>query len=183
MRVERVVVGLAAVVLLGAVVAYGATQYAVSQAGRSAPSAVDTAVFEPGDDSPRIVFRNTAVGEGYGFVAAVPLDAPSSARSVSPVACDRIDATAGSELCLTIDRGVVTTFTATLLDDSWQPVRSWPLPGVPSRTRFSPDGTEVAFSAFITGESYATVGFSIATRIVTVDGTSAEDPVDLETSS
>ncbi|WP_120339211.1 TolB family protein [Cryobacterium soli] len=180
MRVQRLVVALAAVVLLGGAAAYGATQYAVSQAGRAAPSSVDTAAFEPGDDSPRIVFRNTASGQGYGFVASVPLDDPGSVRSVSPVACDRVDATAGAELCLSIDRGVVTTFTATLMDDSWQPVRSWPLPGVPSRTRFSPDGTEVAFSAFITGESYATVGFSIATRIAAVDGAGVDDPVDLE---
>lgn len=176
---KRLVVGVATLILLGGATLYGAVQFAAFSAAQGAPSAAETVDFDASDESARIVFRNTAAGAGYGHVASVPLADRTGARAVSPVPCDRIDATNGSALCLTIDRGVVTTFTATLFDDEWQPVRSWPLPGMPSRTRFSPDGQAVAFSAFITGESYATVGFSISTRIVALDGSAAE-PVDLE---
>lgn len=180
MRRQGLVVLVAALVLLGGAAAYGATQYGAFRSARDAPSAVDTAEFEPDENGERILFRNTAAGAGYGHVATVPLADPAGARAVSPVACERVDATAGAELCLSIDRGVVTTFTATLFDASWQPVRTWPLPGVPSRTRFSADGGAVAFSAFITGESYATVGFSIATTIADVDGATAAAGQNLE---
>lgn len=176
---RRLVVGVATLVLLGAAALYGAAQFVTFTAAQGAPSSAETVDFDASDASARIVFRNTAPGAGYGHVASVPLSDSAGARAVSPVACDRIDATNGSALCLTIDRGVVTTFTATLFDEDWQPVQTWPLPGMPSRTRFSPNGQAVAFSAFITGESYATVGFSIATRIVKLDGSAAE-PVDLE---
>ncbi|MGY4858303.1 TolB family protein [Cryobacterium sp. AP23] len=180
MRIQHVVVAAAACVLLGGAVSFGAVQYAAFRAASDAPSSVDTADFDTESTAARVLFRNTAQGAGYGYVADVPLADPAGARAVSPVACERVDATVGAELCLSIDRGVVTTFTATLLDGSWRPIRSWPLPGVPSRTRFSDDGGSVAFSAFITGESYATVGFSIATRIAPLDGSSAIDAIDLE---
>ena len=165
MRAQRLLVAAAAVLLLGGAAAYGAFQYVEFRSGHDAPSSVQTQVTDVSASTPRLVFRNTAPGAGYGFVAAVPLSDPAGSRSVSPQACDRVDASSDASLCLTIDRGVVTTFTATLFDTDWRPLQSWPLPGVPSRTRFSPDGSKVAFSAFITGESYATVGFSIATRI------------------
>ena len=42
---------------------------------------------------------------------------------------------------------------------------SWPLAGIPSRTRVSPDGVFVASTAFVTGHSYAGGGFSTETRI------------------
>jgi hypothetical protein len=178
---QRVVVATAAVLLLGGAVVFGTTQYIAFRAAQDAPSSLDTADVDSTGDSPRILFRNTAPGTGYGYVAAVPLGDPAGPRAVSPVACDRVDAVARNQMCLTIDRGVVTTFTATLFDADWQRVQSWPLPGVPSRTRFSEDGRYVAFSAFITGESYATVGFSISTRIAALaDVDVAAEPIDLE---
>jgi hypothetical protein len=166
-----------AVLLLGGAAAFGAAQFVAYRVGQDTPSPVQTTGVDVSASTPRLVFRNTAPGTGYGFVAAVPLADPAGARSLGPEACDRIDSAPTANLCLTIDRGVVTTFTATLSDDSWNPLRSWPLPGVPSRTRFSPDGSKVAFSAFITGESYATVGFSIATVIWS---SSSGDAVNLE---
>jgi hypothetical protein len=177
MRWKRTLVAAAAVLLLGGTAAFGAAQFAAFTTEQSSPSSVRTTAVDVSASTPRLVFRNTATGAGYGFVATVPLSDPAGPRSVSPAECDRIDAASTANLCLTIDRGVVTTFTATLFDDNWQPVRTWPLPGVPSRTRFSPDGSKAAFSAFITGESYATVGFSIAT---VVWSSASDDTVNLE---
>jgi len=182
---RRAIVAVCAAAILVAVAAYAATEYLGYRARQAAPSEVDTIAAEPGadvgaGDGGTIVFRNTAQGAGYGQVASVPLGEPAGVRTLAPAACDRIDSTGSARLCLSIDRGVVTTFTATLYDGQWRAQQSWPLPGVPSRTRFSGDGALVAFSAFITGESYATVGFSIATTIVTLAGAAPAATVDLE---
>jgi hypothetical protein len=174
----RVVVFLAAVLIALLVGAYVTVELVSYSTRQTAPSEVDTTQLGPrgnGMDGATVMFRNTAAGEGYGHVATVALDDPDGIRTVLPVSCDRVDATGTARLCLTVDRGVLTTFTAALYDADWQRLAVWPLPGVPSRTRFSPDEKYVAFSAFITGESYATVDFSISTRIVPVHGGSAVD--------
>jgi len=107
----------------------------------------------------------------------VPWAEPGGARVVSAVTCDRVYATATHQMCLRANRGTTTTFTADLLDADGVSLQTWPLAGVPSRTRMNTAGTLVAFSSFNTAESYATVGFSITTVIAEVGG----DGVDLET--
>ena len=72
--------------------------------------------------------------------------------------------------CLVTDAGVTTTFEAQELDADWQQVASNPLPGVPSRTRLSPDGTLVATTVFVNGHSYMSTGFSTATEVHEFDG-------------
>ena len=168
---RRTLVVVATILIVAVVGVYGTVQFLDYRARLAAPSEVDTVVgAAPAGEGGTVMFRNTASGTGYGHVATVPVDDRGGSRAVVPLTCDRIDATSTERVCLSIDRGVVTTFTATLYDIDGVEQSRWPLPGVPSRTRFSPDGRLVAFSAFITGESYATVGFSIATRIESVDG-------------
>ena len=69
-----------------------------------------------------------------------------------------------------IDRGVLTSFNATLFDSAGKQMKSWPLPGIPSRTRISADSKLVAQTSFVTGSSYGTVGFSTQTTISQVNG-------------
>ena len=57
-----------------------------------APSAVPVAAPAEWASGDRVVFRNTAPGEGYGLVASVPLDDPGAPRALTGVACDRVDA-------------------------------------------------------------------------------------------
>ncbi|WP_240643898.1 TolB family protein [Antribacter gilvus] len=161
------------VVLLVVVVAgvgwFAAAELAQSRAEHAAPSDVATAA--PDDvTGPRLVFRSTAPGDLYGRVSAVPLADLDGPRAVSPVACDRVDATTRGVVCLRTKRGVVTTFEAQVLDADWQVAAEWPLPGTPSRTRFSPDGSLVATTAFVTGHSYASTGFSTETVVRRADG-------------
>lgn len=170
MRRRLALVGFATIVLLGGAVAYGASAFESYQRGLNAPSAVTTTSGTGALGPAHIVFRNTAIGQGYGLVADVPLASPGGPRRLSEVACDRVYATREYTMCLRINQGMLTTFSADLLDANADVVHTWPLPGVPSRTRISPDSNLVAFSAFVTGESYATVGFSIATHIATVGG-------------
>lgn len=159
------------VVLLAGAAWYGVASWTDYRARATAPSqeqAVAAQTRPPGD---RVVFRNTASGSGYGLVASVPLTDPSGPRSVTDVACDRVYATSAVQSCLHTDRGVITTFHATITDASGRELRAWPLTGIPSRTRVSSDSTLVAVTAFVTGESYASVGFATMTTISSTDGT------------
>lgn len=140
-----------------------------------APTDVALAVAGAFDGGPRIVFRSTAPGELFGRVAIVGLEDPAGPRDVTDVACDRVYAVDGRASCLRTERGIATTFSATILDAQWQPLISWPLPGIPSRTRLSDDGSRMSSTAFVTGHSYATTGFSTETVVHGLD-----DPADPE---
>lgn len=119
---------------------------------------------------PRIVFRHTGVDDHYGLVAMVPLDRPGGARAFTDVACDRVDATRTDASCLRTERGVVTRFELAEYDADWHETQRVSVPGIPSRTRLSPDGSLVATTTFVTGHSYLQVGFSTATEIRRVGG-------------
>lgn len=138
--------------------------------GQARTRAAATPVAAGGDltalsAQPHLVFRNTALGADYGRVALVPLSAPGGPRAFTPAACERVYATAGQAICLSADRGIVTTYKARLLDGSWAPVRSLPLTGLPSRTRLSRDGSLVATTTFVFGDAYTNPG-QFATRTV-----------------
>lgn len=120
--------------------------------------------------APRIVFRNTSLHDGYGDVAMVSLADPSGPRAMTGTACDRVYATPGNVLCLASDRGIVTTYTAKVLDDEMSPTQDLPLTGIPSRARLSRDGKLAATTSFVAGDSYASTSFSTRTVISTVGG-------------
>ena len=128
---------------------------------------------------PHIVFRSTAVGDAYGRVAVVGLDAPSGARAFTPVNCDRVYARRAEAVCLYAKPGLVTTYRAEVLGADWSVKQSLPLSGVPSRTRISPDSSLVATTTFATGHDYSSPGqFStetLVTRIGTKDSLNLED--------
>jgi Tol biopolymer transport system component len=120
---------------------------------------------------PHLVFRSTALGAGYGRVAVVPLAAPAGPRAFTTVSCERVYATAGDTICLSADRGLVTTYQAQLLDGSWAPTRDLPLTGLPSRARLSRDGSLVTTTTFVYGDSYTNPGqFSTRTVVTRTDG-------------
>ncbi|MGZ0711652.1 hypothetical protein ACWPKO_25305 (plasmid) [Coraliomargarita sp. W4R53] len=159
----------ASIVALVATAGVGVASWADYENRHDGPSEALTAENAWTSDS-RIVFRNTAAGEGYGHVAAVSLDEPAGARTINEIACDRVDAAPDQFSCLKSVRGIVPSYTGTLYSIDGSVMIEWPLSGVPSRTRLSPDGELVATTAFVTGHSYATVGFSTETSIRTRDG-------------
>ena len=175
-RRARVVAG-ACVVALGAAASVGA----LLRSHEPGPQTGGVAVARQGafDHTARIVFRSTAPGDLYGRVAVVALDDPAGPRDVTPVACDRVDAVPGRASCLRIVRGITTTFTAEILDSRWRTVASWPLAGIPSRTRLSQDGMRVGVTAFVTGHAYGTHDVSTETTIHELDALPAGKPADL----
>ena len=119
---------------------------------------------------PRIVFRNTALGTSYGVVAMVPLNAPAGPRALTSTTCDRVYATTADMLCLSSDRGVVTTYAAHVLDNNFKNSQKLPLTGIPSRARLSRDGKFAATTSFTSGDSYAGTSFSTRTVITPIGG-------------
>ena len=173
-RVQPRVAILVAVTVV-AVLGMGGYAVAAWRANRAAVESAPPVSSTDLDDvlaAPHIVFRSTLPGDEYGLVAAVPLDDPAGARAFTDVACDRVDVAGPVASCLRTIAGIATRWEAEVLDADWRPVETWGLPGIPSRTRLSDDGTLVATTSFVTGHSYATVGFSTLTEIHRVDGTS-----------
>jgi hypothetical protein len=171
-RARLVLAGIVTVLLLGGATTYGIVEFGAYRARQGAASQLqsETSAVRASLPVPRLVFRDTTVGADYGYVASVPLARPGSARTERGVVCDRVYETTTRTMCLRTSAGVTTTFSASLLDENGTVLRTWPLPGIPSRTRISPDSNLVAFTSFVTGEAYGTVGFSTSTRILSATG-------------
>ncbi|WP_372593087.1 hypothetical protein [Actinotalea sp.] len=164
-------------VAIGVGTAVGVTEYRRAAAQDAAADPVAATDLASVSGVPHLVFRSTAPGDQYGLVALVPLDDPSGPRAFTDVECDRVAAGATATACLRTIRGVATRFEAELLDAQWQTTETWPLPGVPSRTRLSSDQTLLATTSFVTGHSYTTTGFT--TQTIVHDLTSG-DSFDIE---
>lgn len=161
------------------VVVAGMTAYVVASATRyqrahdrppTVATVADTAAAVAVTTGPRIVFRHTGDDDHLGHVAVVPLADPGGPRAFTDVECDRVDATAEVASCLRTERGVITKFSLTEYDADWHQVDKVSLPGIPSRTRLSPDGSLVSSTTFVSGHSYMQVGFSTVTEIRDVGG-------------
>ncbi|MHC3000547.1 TolB family protein [Microbacterium sp. HJ5] len=164
-RVKWLLVAGLSVVALGATAVLGLVAWQQSRLRLEARSAVAITAPTEWASGDRVVFRNTAFGDGYGLVASVPLGDPTGPRAVTEVACDRVDAVDDEFSCLRTERGVVPSYSASLYANDGTVVLTWPLPGIPSRTRISDDGARIATTSFVSGHSYATIGFSTETVI------------------
>ena len=172
--------GAVVAVALAGVLAQALHAFEDQRARVSSAVAVDEAPVDSYEGQPRIVFRNTALGDAYGLVAEVPLSDPAAPRAVSDLACDRVDATSGQVSCLQTQRGVVTRYRWLELDAEHTLRASHPLPGIPSRTRISGDGAFVASTSFVTGHAYMATGFSTSTVVRHVGGRSVGNLEDFD---
>jgi len=170
-----VLAAVAAVAVLGATgyVVYAHRKQADAQARAPKVATTDLAAVAA---VPHLVFRNTALGNGYGRAALVPLSNPDGPRALTPASCDRLYARSGEAICLAAQRGLVTTYQARLLTPQWTYARQLPLSGLPSRARISPDGSLLASTVFVFGDSYANPGqFSTRTLIARTSGEQVAD--------
>jgi hypothetical protein len=158
------------VLIVAAAGTYAAVAFQRFEDSRTAAStarvASGAAVLKHGS----VLFRNTAPGQGYGMIGTVPLSEPAGERALTGVACDRVYGSIQDIVCLKTNRGLVTNFEAVLLTPDWQQTRTWAVPGIPSRTRMSADGSLLATTVFVSGHSYGTAGFSTETSITAVQG-------------
>lgn len=150
------------------VVAAAASIIAVVRHGSGQPSAAGSGLVAPGIDGnvPQLLFRSTKLDRDFGSIAVVPQANPSALRSIAPLKCARVDFGDGTGLCLTVaSQGLISHTTAKIFDSKFNVVHKFDVDGIPSRARVSPDGRYGATTAFVSGDSYASSGFSTRTTI------------------
>lgn len=157
-------------VLAGAGV-YALAAFQQTRAGQEAPSTVQLTSAGALPAVPFVMFRNTAPGQGYGMAAVAALDNPSGPRALTGAECDRVYASRVLVSCLQTKNEIPTKFKAITYDAALEPVESWTLGGIPSRTRVSPEGSLLSTTVFVSGHSYASTGFSTETVIRATNGT------------
>jgi hypothetical protein len=103
-----------------------------------------------------IFFKHTGLDAKYGVLAQITTAAPDEIKFIDGLRCEAVHVSGGKGICLTADRGVLTTYAAVLFDaDTFKVTASLPLNGVPSRCRVSIDGKVAALTIFVTGHGYA----------------------------
>ncbi|SDK97140.1 WD40-like Beta Propeller Repeat [Nocardioides sp. YR527] len=172
--------GAIVVLVTAGVTAYALSAIAENDRRTSRATEATTTSMTQIEKGPRILFRHTGRDADYGHVGAVALDDPGGARALTDLSCDRVYAQARSVSCLATEQGVVSRYRATDLATStpgkaWREVDGTDLPGLPSRTRISPDGQLVSSTVFVNGDSYMVSGFSTRTLIRRVGGASYGD--------
>ena len=162
---------LALAVLLLAGVGTGVVLHAASRADRAnqpqpGGPAVSAGKLTLGQKG-RLAFVNAASGPHRTAVASVPSNDPRSGRIASDLKCARFYAAAGTGVCLQSNPGVLKQSNrALLLDEGLRTRRTFPLAGTPSRARVSPSGRFVAWTVFVSGESYSSAFFSTRTSVL-----------------
>ncbi|MFJ5233786.1 TolB-like translocation protein [Kitasatospora sp. NPDC088391] len=170
--VRRKVLVLAVAVLLLAGVGLGAVRYAAGRADRRNQEQAGGPPVREGrvtlaPTGRQLLVRNLAWGPHRDEVSAVPADAPDGPRTASGVKCLRFFAAAGTGICLQAEHGALDdTYHASVLDSSLHELKRFPAPGIPTRARVAPSGHLVAWTVFVSGDSYAGTDFSTRTAIV-----------------
>ncbi|MGW9076392.1 TolB family protein [Streptomyces kronopolitis] len=171
-RTTRLVILLAAVVLLGTVgtvaVLHAADRSGSRERDRAGgPQVRKGAVTLRSAVGRQLLVRNLAWGPHRDEIAAVPAGRPSAPRTASGVKCLRFHAAAGTALCLQAEHGALRdTYRAVVLDSRLRERRHFPAAGIPTRARVSPSGHLVAWTVFVSGDSYAGTNFSTRTALV-----------------
>ncbi|MFI5523546.1 TolB family protein [Streptomyces platensis] len=173
-RTARLLVLLATVVVLGAV-AVGATLAAAGRADRKDRTQSGGPKVTPGtvrlNGPHQGLFRNMAWGPHRDEITAVPEGRLTGPRTASGVHCLRFHAAAGTGICLQAVHGELRdSYRAVLLDNRLREVRRYDVAGTPTRARVSPSGRTVAWTVFVSGDSYAGTAFSTRTSMVDTGG-------------
>lgn len=146
---------------------YAAHQHAAAVASTSAKAPATAAL--PLSGTPKILYVSTAFGADYEHLAEVPDEDPGSSPAFGPLGCERSYAAAETIVCLRTEGSLVATQYAEVYHVAAgepQLVDKVTLPGIPSRARVSGDGRMVAWTVFVSGDSYNGPQFSTRTGIL-----------------
>jgi hypothetical protein len=134
----------------------------------------------PVANAERIFFRYNGVDGNYGKLAYVEPANPTAIHYVDNLVCEVVYVGHQHGICMTAQRGVVTTYTAQFFDArTFQISSEMVLKGIPSRTRVSADDKFGALTVFVTGHGYTSLDFSTQTLIL--DLKTGRSIADLET--
>jgi len=121
----------------------------------------------PPERFPRIFFRHNAVDSNYGRVGVLGFQKGATPEFAGSLQCEVLYVAGGKGICLTADRGVLTTYAAELFDAyTFEKTATIPLHGAPSRCRVSRDGHLAAATVFVTGHAYTSLNFSTQTLLI-----------------
>jgi len=113
------------------------------------------------------MFVDRSSSDAFKHVVLGPLSDPAGSAFVTPLVCERVYFAGDRGLCLadaTTDDLPVRRW-AVAFDGKFEQRHRFPLYGVPSRVRVSPDGHWAATTLFENGHSYAELGFSTTTSV------------------
>ncbi|WP_225320783.1 TolB-like translocation protein [Streptomyces luteolifulvus] len=144
----------ATLALAGVAIGYG--RLSSSAEAPDAPATAETVSLAPG---PRLLTLTST-----GQVTTVDKNNPGGERAVSKTKCDRVYAAQGTVACLYAD-GVLGSVTMRILDADLKERKAIEVSGVPNRVRVSASGRMVSWTAFVGGDSYATLNFATRTGI------------------
>jgi hypothetical protein len=125
----------------------------------------------------QLIFRDMRRGAGQNHLAAVR--DLGAARVVGTVGCTRFAAAKGTGVCLRDRGGLIPAYDAVVLDAELHEVKRIAVNGTPSRARVSPSGRMVAWTMFVSGDSY--VGADFTTRTAIFDTRTGAYAANLET--
>jgi hypothetical protein len=120
---------------------------------------------------PHLVFLHQQIPP-YGQVILTGLDPASPRSAQTELSCGRIYYAAGNGICLLYDEESAQDSLAppqvwvTLFGSDFKPRHQFPVEGILSRARVSPDGKYAAYTVFVTGHSYNDVNMSTATVLL-----------------
>ncbi|MEQ1870100.1 MAG: TolB-like translocation protein [Vicinamibacterales bacterium] len=138
---------------------------ACREARPAQPAAVRSELSAP-PARPQLLYVSVASDDTFRRVAVVPLAAPTSARFVTPLQCQRVYFNGTHGICLTSTlSGVTSSWWGEVFNERFESVARVELTGEPSRVRVSPDGTLAAATVFEEGHSYADHRFSTRTSL------------------
>lgn len=172
LRGRLAAVGAALAVLLTIAVGYvvhaasGGTQAAGQVSGGSGSVTAAGDVGAVTSTGPFYAFKSSRLDGDFGRVAVAPASDPTRRVFTRDLRCNRLAITAGRGLCLQPATGVTVAVEALVLDANLAVTRRLTLPGYPSRAKVAPDGRLAAVTTFVSGDSYASIGFSTRTSII-----------------
>ena len=160
----KIILGVAALVMAVAAGCVASSALRANTSGGQGGGSVDL------PEGRQIVFRSLRPGPAFGHIAVLAAADVRGERAVLGIRCERTAASPEGAVCLRQTRNPMRLFSAVLLDGHLRPGKEVPLNGIPSRARISPDGRYYATTAFVSGHSYLSDGFSTETVIGRVGG-------------
>jgi hypothetical protein len=132
--------------------------------------AAESAAATPDRGSKQIFFRYNGVDSHYGQLAFAPYEKLDQPQFIENLSCEAAYVAGGRGICLSANRGLLTTYAAKLFDaKTFKIINEIPLKGVPSRCRMSSDGKLAALTVFISGHGYESVSFTTQTLLIEVN--------------
>ncbi len=128
------------------------------------------ATDDQNNKSKRIFFRHNGVDTHYGRLAFVTYERQDQPQFVDELSCEVAHVAGGRGVCLSANRGMLTTYAAKLFDaKTFQILAEFPLKGSPSRCRMSPDGKLAALTVIISQHGNEAFNSSMQTLLINVD--------------